>query len=41
MPTSHGTRIWSAPQAIKYASVVLEKVIFGSLMMGHEELEHD
>lgn len=28
-------------QAIKYVSVVLEKVIFGSLMMGHEELEHD
>ncbi|OPX72744.1 MAG: hypothetical protein A4E38_00425 [Methanoregulaceae archaeon PtaB.Bin108] len=28
-------------QAIKYASVVLEKVIFGSLMMGHEEMEHD
>lgn len=28
-------------QAIKYASVVLEKVIFGSLMMGHEELEHE
>jgi len=28
-------------QAIKYASVVLEKVIFGSLMMEHEELEHE
>jgi len=28
-------------QAIKYASVVLEKVIFGSLMMGPEELEPD
>lgn len=28
-------------QAIKYASVVLEKVIFGSLMLGHEEMERD
>ncbi|MCQ8894131.1 MAG: hypothetical protein NQU46_05820 [Methanolinea sp.] len=28
-------------QAIKYASIVLEKVIFGSLMLGHEEMERD
>jgi hypothetical protein len=28
-------------QKIKYVSQVLEKVIFGSLMMEHEELGHD
>lgn len=28
-------------QSIKYASVVLEKVIFGSLMLGHEEMERE
>ncbi len=28
-------------QAIKYIAIVLEKVIFGSLMLGHEEMERD
>jgi hypothetical protein len=28
-------------QKIKYVAQVLEKVIFGSLMMEHEELGHD